>query len=754
MAQALNAGPVPPGPGPVQLAGGVEHIERINPQAGPAPCPPGHVPVPCPPANPNAPMAPPVAVQEPAPGQHSVIEVVPNQPLIFDFNPLDLKATQHEGSVTLTFPDGAQLELHDIVGPCGVQPTPFQLPDGTVISPADLLQAFHLNLLGPCGVAQINPTAGPTTGPGPGNTGFEVGPYEVGGIGPGLNGSGPLPPTGFGYGAEFLHGTGGSPLTPTTPTPPPPGTFLTVNEDVQSGVYDSASMPITGSGDYFTDVNPYTHQPVVSSSPAASVASFSSVYSGQPGTFGTPLEGQFGALTMNANGVYSYAVDAAHQAAVSQIGTDQISQELNNIGPVPSTYPLQDIYDVTSTNGYVDASQQLVFDVYGADVLSTAASAGVTAAAATTLLLTYTDAVDPAHSFQQLVTVSGGGTVTVTPESSTYVQPNDPALLSISYVSGAAATVNNIDIEGVTYNAGGVTLGAGGNDAVTGVLNPILNALGDTGDTLGGASGAQISQNAAAASVALSSANVTAYTDSASGHTEEFGYLYDNNNGSTAMTAVGSGATVDVLAIDGTQNGATTMIGSDAAGSSNIFQWDSASLLSNAVQTSLDINGGTGGGLNTLSIESPTAQDLAFGTNLTSGTNVQNIQVFDLTDGANPSVNNSITLSAADVLTLAQNEPVAVQSFGGGALSVWINGTAADHVDLTGASWSAISGPTTSGGQTNQPATNDGTSTIAAGTNNGTQMVGYTEYAATVGGQTVHVYVENAIAQAGHVAHA
>lgn len=37
---------------------------------------------------------------------------------------------------------------------------------------------------------------------------------------------------------------------------------------------------------------------------------------------------------------------------------------------------------------------------------------------------------------------------------------------------------------------------------------------------------------------------------------------------------------------------------------------------------------------------------------------------------------------------------------------------------------------------------------------NQSQMVGFTEYAATTtGGQTVHVYVQNAIQNAGHVAH-
>jgi len=62
------------------------------------------------------------------------VPIVPNQPLTFDFNPLDLKAAEQAGDLILTFPDGAQVTLHDIIGPCGPQPAPFELPDGTVIT--------------------------------------------------------------------------------------------------------------------------------------------------------------------------------------------------------------------------------------------------------------------------------------------------------------------------------------------------------------------------------------------------------------------------------------------------------------------------------------------------------------------------------------------------------------------------------------------------------------------------------------------
>src|SRR5487761_432693 len=160
----------------IQHPGGVEQLQQVNPQAGPpakAPCPPP----PCLPTHAGPPVGPPIAVHEPAPGEHIVIPIVANQPLAFDFNPLDLKATENGQDVTLTFPDGAQVTLHDIIGYYGPQPAPFELPDGTVITASELLQAFHLSLAGPCGLPQITPTAGPVE-----NTGFGVPPFEVGGI--------------------------------------------------------------------------------------------------------------------------------------------------------------------------------------------------------------------------------------------------------------------------------------------------------------------------------------------------------------------------------------------------------------------------------------------------------------------------------------------------------------------------------------------------------------------------------------------
>src|SRR5579872_1583535 len=291
----------------IQHTGGVEQLLQVNPQAGPppaAPCPPQ----PCAPPQPGPPVGPPIAVHEPAAGEHIVVPVVPNQPLAFDFNPLDLTATEHGQDVTLTFPDGAQVTLHDIIGFYGPQPAPFELPDGTVITPSELLQAFHLSLAGPCGLPQINPTAGPVE-----NTGFGTLPFEIGGIGTGLFPEGPLAPTGFGYTSEFVKGVGGGNTTPPGPPgPPPPGTFLTVPDLDTHQYFLGSSTPAphnVGGTSYTVDQTGNYITEVVSSSPAAFIEGYWTPGSPPPafGTHANPgvaLGGQFGIFTMDAAGNY------------------------------------------------------------------------------------------------------------------------------------------------------------------------------------------------------------------------------------------------------------------------------------------------------------------------------------------------------------------------------------------------------------------------------------------------------------------
>lgn len=727
----------------IQHTGGVEQLQQVNPQAGPPPavCPPRS-------AVPHAgpPVGPPIAIHEPAAGEHIVVPVVPNQPLTFDFNPLDLKATEQGQDVTLTFPDGAQVTLHDIIGYYGPQPVPLELPDGTVITGSELLQAFHLSLAGPCGLPHINPTAGPVE-----NTGFGLPPFDVGGIGPGLIPEGPLSPTGFGITTEFVKGVGGGnptpPGPPGPPTPPPPGTFLTVPDLDTHQYFLGSSTPAPhniGGTSYTIDQTGNYISEVVSSSPAAFITDFWTPGSPPPafGTHANPggtLNGQFGTFTIDSAGNYDYQLSATSEHTLSQLGTDLMSQAVNQHF---NTYQagFQDVFDVATSNGFESAGtapadiKQIQFDFYAANVASTAATVGVNAApaSATSMLLTYTDAVDPAHSFQQLVTVDTTGHVVVTPEGgSTIVQPNDPALVTLEYLSGSGANVSSVTIENESFNIN-ATIGPS-QHAYAAVINPALDQLGDNGDT-GSASTAAPSQDSGTNLTTLTSFNDTAL----SGISGTFGYLFDSGN----TSANGAGRADAVNYADNSDT--ATLNGSTTAGATSVIEWSSTA----SIDGNTHIDGAPGstaanGGLNVLEIESATGQNLDFTSTLSSDPttgNIKNVEVFDLTDGAHSSVANNITLTANDVFQLAEHEPTAIQN-AGGAAALWILGGANDTVNLagTGSTWTQISAPVTQVGQ-------------AGG--NQSQMVGFTEYAATTtGGQAVHVYVQNAIHNAGHVAH-
>ncbi|MGH7000239.1 MAG: VCBS domain-containing protein, partial [Stellaceae bacterium] len=637
----------------------------------------------------------------------------------------------------------------------GPQPAPFELPDGTVITASELLQAFHLSLAGPCGgpaLNQINPTAGPTVE----NTGFGTAPFDVGGIGPGLIPEGPLAPTGFGYTNEFVKGVGGGNTTPPgppgPPTPPPPGTFLTVPDLDTHQYFLGTTHPIPPSGGGTVDQTGNYITEVVSSSPAAFIEHFWTPGSPPP-AFNLPganpggtLNGQFGTFTIDSAGNYDYQLSAASEHTLSQLGTDLMSQAVNHsppsVNPPLNTYQagFQDVFDVATSNGFESAGttpadiKQIQFDFYAANVGSTAGKVVGTAAAATTnMLLTYTDAVDPAHTFQQLVTVDNAGHVVVTPESGTIVQPNDPALVSLEYLSGSGANVSSVSIEGESFNIN-ATIGPG-QHAYAAVINPALDGLGDPGDAGNVASATAASQDSGTTLTTL-----TGFNDATlSGISGTFGYLFDS--GSTTANGAGRADTVNYA----DTSDAATLNGSTTAGATSVIEWSSTA----TIDGNTHVDGAPGstaanGGLNVLEIESATAQNLDFTSTLSSDPttgNVKNVEVFDLTDGAHSSTINGITLSANEVFDLAQHEPTAIQN-AGGAAALWILGGANDTVNLagTGSTWTQISQPVTQVGQ---------------GGGNASQMVGFTEYAATTtGGQAVHVYVANAIAQnPGHVAH-
>jgi hypothetical protein len=737
----------------VHKTGGVEHLEHVPPQLPPAPlpCPPA----PCPPIHAGPPVGPPIAVHEPAAGERVDLTVIPNQPLVFDFNPLDLKATEHGGNVTLAFPDGAQIVLHQIVGPCGPPPAAFELPDGTVLTPAQLLEYFHLNAIGACEAVPHHAPPPPPVEHG----GFYFPPFDIGEIGPGLDTLGLLGPTGFGYFAEFLHGTGGGhpgvPGGPPGPPTPPPTPFTVQDIDPQD-YFQGVNTGFAITGNYITTdtangapiVNPPNSPPVFVTefaTPGAAPLSFGAV-----APAGGTLEGAFGSLTLNANGSYAYhlgpGTTANGTAVLPELGSDLLSQTQNAHFSTYS-YEFQDPFDVVTSNGSETVGdppadiKQIQFDFFAAVVPSAPAAMLVNPSGAPAeLLLTYTDLVDPAHSFQQLVSAPGGATTIVTPESTTIVQPNDPALVSLEYLSGANVTGITAIIEGDFVNA--ISVGPASTHAVTAVINPNLNTLGDPGDT-GSVSGTAVQSQDTSANPA--SLTVTsAYSDALSGLSGASGYLYDTNTGSTdVVMSGGTTANADILNFAGDPGTtSTTITGSSAAAATNVIEWESGSLLSNGSIPGLSIDGGDGHGLNVLELESPTAQNLDFTANLTSGgatPNVQNIQVFDLTDGAHAATTNSITLSADDVFNLAKNEPTAIVT-AGGAYALWVNGSAADSVVLAGSgtTWTAISPQVTSVNQ-------------AGG--NFTQMVGYTEYSAVAptSGATVHVYVQNAIQAAAHV---
>src|SRR6266403_3567489 len=90
----------------------------------------------------------PLTVHEPAAGQRVDIDVVPGRELVFDFNPLDAKATVQGSDLILTFADEGILVLHHISGNAAAQ-TPLELPDGNVIVMSQLLQGFNLGDIAP-----------------------------------------------------------------------------------------------------------------------------------------------------------------------------------------------------------------------------------------------------------------------------------------------------------------------------------------------------------------------------------------------------------------------------------------------------------------------------------------------------------------------------------------------------------------------------------------------------------------------------
>lgn len=863
---------------------------EINPTAGPNDtAPPHHASHPehaaaaCPPA-PATSSVQPVEIHEPAAGQRVEITVTPNQPLTFDFNPLDAQAVRHGDDLTLTFADGGVLVLHHIAQDGNPLPTPLQLPDGTIINPCELLQALpgeeanpsagkipneKIPLINPsAGPEQINPAAGPTPIIAPGGAHPVVTAFDLPGIGNGLTPLGALPPEPFSTTPNFPPpGANGFPPTVVPPTPPippftppntppvvPPTSFIVAFEDSNSGVVPNlvdnpGQTTLTITGNFLTD---FANSGGTHGVDGAPTLTFSNPVSVDTGT----ATGEFGTLSLSSNGTYTYTVDVAAETAANQLGSDRISEALNQqfSGAAPYLAPLEDEFVVTVSNGTTTKSELLALYVEGADVTrTTTAVAGTAAVPGTTLLLTYTDLYDPAHSFSELVTVNAGANTLVTDAP---IQPDDPGLISLSLVSGASATITSIEVAGGTIAVPSETLDAA-HHALTAIVDPqvvagttyaVLDAPTDwsnvttsTAATVAGqylyAEGNPVTLSVAPDSQADGTGVILNLGGAASG-VEQGGLGSDTlvwNHGSTSTYYNGmAGAVVQGTATAGDKL-SIDFLNSHLAGgqelvSITVTAGETTAQMAQALATAIDgdanltaLNGGHaladyGGGSSFQFSETPGS--LAFGdtqysefatpsvfgtspsenvslsdgldtlqlqssgeaidtTNPTTLAHLSNIEVLDLGSTAAGSGSNSLTLSPDSVFQLTHNETGTLTSFSGAGANgqpiqaIWVMGDASDTVNLTGFVSGSnpnplISGPITSGAQDPIPNVLPGTAVgvpagvdvngtpesalITTGPTSPTQMVGFTEFSGVAAnGNTVHVYVENAIAQAGHV---
>lgn len=855
-----------PTAGPTVTMTSEPHVAAAAAPRAPAHAP-QHVPAVCAPA-PASVGGSPIEVHEPRPGQHVEITVTPNQALIFDFNPLDAQAVRHGNDLTLTFADGGVLVLHHIAQDGTPLPTALQLPDGTIINPCELLQALPEEQPNPTAgkipeekIPQPNPEAGPEQ-PNP-----EAGappvttPFDVPGLGEGLTPLGPLGAEGFNTTFNFPPpGSGGFPPGPpgtppnTPPNTPPSTPFLVAIEDSNLGVVPNlvdnpGQTTLTITGNFVTD---FANSGGIHGVNGAPSLTFSNPVSVNTGT----ATGMFGKLALASDGTYTYTVDVAGQAAVNHLASDRISEALNQqySGAAPYLAPLEDEFVVTVTNGTQTTQELLALYIEGANAKTT--TTAVTGTAGSTLLLTYTDLYNPAHSFSELVTVNAGAHSFTTDIP---IQPGDPALVSLALVSGGPTSITSIEVGGGTITVPSETLDAA-HHAITAMIDPqvtpgttysVLDGptvwtdvpAGGTATQLGQylyAEGHGVTLNVAADSAAdvgtdsqhpggvvLNLGNFAAGTGieqgglgsdtlvwNAGGGTtyyngtagavvqgtatagDQLHMTFTNQNLATPghvetiTIAVGAGETTaqmtqDVVnAINGDANltgiGLSAVYGGGSSfqmhetpgslsfGQTQYTEFTTPAVFGTAASESIQGNVG----LDTLKVEAAN-QTL----NFTNGTiNAANIEVVDLGSTAAGSGNSSLTLTPDSVLHLTQNETSTVTSFSGAGANgqpiqaIWILGDASDTVNLNGFVSGSnpdpmISGPITSGAQdpipgvvppVSLPAVPAGVdvngAAVTTAPTSPTQMVGFTEFSGTAAnGNTVHVYVENAIATSGHV---
>jgi hypothetical protein len=518
---------------------------------------------------------------------------------------------------------------------------------------------------------------------------------------------------------------------------------------------------------------------------------------------------------MQSDGSYTYTLNATGIAAASQLGSDFLSQDLGNPSTADTPYPLLDLFTVTVDNGSETASQQLAMYTVGSNITpneTTASVSGTTAGAQ--VLLTYTDLADPAHSFQEVLTVGSNGLLTI---DGSPIQPHDAALVTLEY-QGTATNITGFSVAGETFT--GLNIGLDGNDhALTAIINPDLSSFGDPGDTgsvivaptgyanVAGdanvsAAGAYVYETAnnatlsvVAGSDADASGTVLNLGGTSGGH--EIGGLgsdvlvYNGTgntyNGGTGFVISGtpteagtmtlfvdSGSTHDAFTINvtaGESDAAMTadlvsQIGTNLSGigisvvsaaGSDSFQLvegagtPSFQSLTTFETTTTSLSGNPAGmsisnqpGIDTLRLDNLNGS--AINLDLTNAATLHqfaNIETFDLTGSNGGGAGNSLTLDANSVLQLTANENSAIKTYTG-ADAMWVTGDASDSVNLNG--FTQISSAITSSSQSPTTATEPtGLQTSPS------QMVGFAEYSSTVNGQTVHVYVANAIVNAGNV---
>jgi len=84
----------------------------------------------------------PKRLRQPPPRERADVFVQANQPLRLDFSPFDAQGFWHRGNLTLIFDNDGVLVFHHVLVAGRPLSVAFYLPDGSIITPCDLLIAF------------------------------------------------------------------------------------------------------------------------------------------------------------------------------------------------------------------------------------------------------------------------------------------------------------------------------------------------------------------------------------------------------------------------------------------------------------------------------------------------------------------------------------------------------------------------------------------------------------------------------------